>query len=271
MSRVLNNAINQITTRYNPLTHKAVDVVKYENKVADIIAHSDGVVVEVQTGKKNNLNTTGLATYGNYVKILHDNGYYTLYAHLNSVKVNKNAHVKRGDILGTMGNSGNANGTHLHFEVRDFNDKRINPTKYLEENLPNYKEKIDVYYQVYDNKKQKWLPNVINDENYAGNIGNRIGAVYMNLTTGNIRYRVHEKNNKWLPVVTNRDDYAGNIGKIIDGIQITSDDVNIAYRVHLLNTGWAPWVYKWDDTNEGYAGIIGQDIDAIQVKIMEDS
>ncbi len=270
MSRVLQNAINQITQKYNSITHRGIDVVKYENKTANVIAHSDGIVVEAQKGKINDLNSKGITTYGNYVKILHDNGYYTLYAHLNNVYVSKNDFVKRGDIIGVMGNSGNAKNTHLHFELYDKENKRINPTKYLESDLPNIHEKIDIYYQVYDNKKQKWLPNVKNDENYAGNIGNSISALYMNLTVGNIKYRVHEKNNKWLPTVTNRDDYAGNIGKIIDGVQMSSEDVNLAYRVHLLNAGWTPWVYKWDDSNEGYAGIIGQNIDAVQVKILED-
>lgn len=270
MSRVLKNATNQVIQKYNTFTHRAVDIVKYKNKVTDVIAHSDGYVVELVTGKVNDRNSKGLASYGNYVKIRHDNGMYTLYAHLKSVYVKKNARLKRGEVIGPMGKSGNATGTHLHFEVRNSLDIRINPTEYLDNDLPNLTEKINVIYQVYDGNKKRWLPNVLNNTDYAGNLGNPINAVYINLSEGNVRYRVHEKNNKWLPIVTNRDDYAGNLGKIIDGVQVDSDEVNISYRVHLLNLGWLPWINKWDDTNEGYAGIYGYEIDAIQIKVIED-
>lgn len=270
MSRVLQAATDQITQNYNSLTHKGIDLVKYKNKTANIIAHSDGVVIETKTGQKRDINTKGMATYGNYVKIRHNNGYYTFYAHLKDVKVSKNAIVKRGDVIGVMGNSGNTTNTHLHFEVRNKQDRRINPTKYLDADLPNNPDNLSVIYQVYDNKKQIWLPNVKNDTDYAGNIGNAISALYMNLTVGDIKYRVHELNKTWLPTVTNREDYAGNIGKVIDGIQISSINTKLSYRVHLLNGRWLSWVSKWDDTNDGYAGILGRSIDAVQVKILED-
>lgn len=127
--------------------------------------------------------------------------------------------------------------------------------------------KADVIYQTYDVKKKKWLPNVTNDKDYAGNIGNSVGAIFINLTKGNIKYRVHQlKDNRWLPSVTNREDYAGN-KKSIDGIQIKSDNCKISYRVHLKKGGWLSWVSKWDNTNNGYAGIYGKEIDAIQIKV----
>ncbi len=269
MSRVLLNANNQITQKYNGISHKGVDLVKEKNKVADVIAHSDGVVVAVQTGQQNNPNATGNATYGNYVKLKHSDGYYTLYAHLKSVNVKKNAQVKRGDILGPMGNTGRSTGSHLHFELRNKNDVRVNPTPYLDKDLPNMKEKVDIIYQTYDTTKKRWLPNVKNDSDYAGNLGNAVSGVYIHLTEGNVKYRVHEKNNKWLPTVNNRDDYAGNLGKTIDGLQVESDTVKILYRVHLKNGKWLSWIDKWDDTNNGYAGILGREIDAIQLKIKD--
>lgn len=270
MSRVLKNATNQIIQKYNTFTHRAVDIVKYQNKVTDVIAHSDGYVVELVTGKVYDRNSKGLASYGNYVKIKHDNGMYTLYAHLKSVYVKKNARVKRGDVIGPMGKSGNATGLHLHFEVRNSLDIRINPTEYLNNDLPDLKEKVNVIYQVYDGKKKKWLPNVLNDTDYAGNLSNPINAVYINLSDGNVRYRIHEKNNKWLPTVTNRDNYAGNIGTIIDGIHIHSDEVKLSYRVHLVDLGWLPWINEWNTTSDGYAGIYGYSIDALQIKVEED-
>lgn len=268
LSRVLKNATNQIIQKYSIVKHRAVDLVKYKNKTADVIAHSDGEIVEAVNGKKNDQTSVGIDSYGNYVKIKHDNGMYTLYAHLKSVYVKKNTRVNRGDVLGPMGKSGNATGNHLHFEVRNTYDIRVNPTEYLDNDLPNSTESVNVIYQTYDLTKEKWLPNVINEKDYAGNFDNPVSAVYINLTQGTIKYRVHEFNKKWLPVVTNRDDYAGNICRKIDGIQISSDEYSISYRVHLLNLGWLPWVNKWDETSEGYAGIYGYAIDAIQIKII---
>ncbi len=270
MSRVLKNATNQIIQKYKSLNHKGVDLVKEKNKTADVIAHSDGVVVAMSTGHGTEKGATGLASYGNYVKLKHDNGMYTLYAHLKSVYVKKNARVKRGDVLGPMGQSGNAYGSHLHFEVRNTNDIRINPTPYLDNDLPNMKEKVDVIYQTYDLVKNKWLPNVKNNEKYAGNFGNPISGIYINLTSGSVKYRVHEFNKNWLPAVVDRDDYAGNLKKAIDGIQIISEQYKIAYRVHLIDLGWLPWIEKYNNANDGYAGIFGHKIDGIQIKILNE-
>ena len=267
MSRILKNSINQITNKYNMFTHKGIDIVKYNNKSSEVIAHSDGIVVELVAGKKNDRSTKGKETYGNYVKIKHDNGMYTLYAHLKSVYVKKNSKVKRGTVLGVMGNSGNATGVHLHFELRNIDDVRINPTKYLDNDLPNMSTNVNVIYQTYDLQKNKWLPNIVDEDGYAGNLGNPISGIYINLSQDNIKYRVHEYNNKWLPNVINRNNYAGNIGKKIDGLQVSSDKHQISYRVHAIDIGWLPWVDKWDDTNDGYAGIFGYEIDAIQLKI----
>lgn len=56
--------------------------------------------------------------YGNYIVIKHNNGYYTLYAHCNSIKVKKGATVSRGQVIATIGTTGYSTGPHVHFEVR---------------------------------------------------------------------------------------------------------------------------------------------------------
>lgn len=258
MSRVLYHGENQITNPYRKGSHEALDLVKKWYQQDTIIAHSAGKVVLVQKKMKHSPGSTGTKSYGNFVKIKHKDGYYTLYAHLKDVYVNQGDYVKRGQKIGYMGDSGNAYGIHLHFELRTPQDKRINPEPYLNRDLPG--EGSQCYYQTYDNIKKYWLPNVKIDTNeYAGNYGNPIGGIYAD----KYEIRAHDlKKHMWLPWVKNRNDYAGNLGNNIDGVQIK----NATYRVHLKNGGWLPWVKKVDNTNEGYAGIYGRAIDAIQIK-----
>ena len=130
--------------------------------------------------------------------------------------------------------------------------------------------KPDVTYKVWDDVKNKWLPNVKNDSNYAGIFGHDVCALFANLSEGNITYKVHYKDGKWLPEVKNREDYAGLLNKPIDGLMMKTDtDTQIYYRVHLRRSNkWLPWVtgYSESDNNNGYAGIIGKEIDGIQIK-----
>jgi murein DD-endopeptidase MepM/ murein hydrolase activator NlpD len=60
----------------------------------------------------------GLGDYGKVVIIKHMGRYSTVYAHHDSLKVSKGQFVEKGDVIGTVGTSGNASGPHLHFEVR---------------------------------------------------------------------------------------------------------------------------------------------------------
>ncbi|BDD88823.1 M23 family metallopeptidase [Desulfofustis limnaeus] len=68
--------------------------------------------------------------YGNYVEIDHDNGYRTIYAHLQNYLVKSGEVVEQGQVIGQVGDSGRSTGAHLHYEIR-FGDKPINPTKFI--------------------------------------------------------------------------------------------------------------------------------------------
>lgn len=135
-SRVLETGTNQITSPFKAGQHTGIDIVKEKNQLDSIVAHSPGTVVMVQTGHVNNTSATGNASYGNMVKIKHPNGYYTLYAHLASVAVRVGELVKKGQVIGYMGNTGNSHGAHLHFEVRNTKDTCIDPTPYINADLP---------------------------------------------------------------------------------------------------------------------------------------
>lgn len=56
--------------------------------------------------------------YGRIIIIHHPNGYETRYAHLSAISVKQGQHVKRGEVIGKLGNSGFSTGAHLHYEVR---------------------------------------------------------------------------------------------------------------------------------------------------------
>lgn len=87
---------------------------------SNIFAANEGTVVYVFNGCPNNgsyPNKCG-GGYGNWVVIDHGNNLYTVYAHmLRDIPVTVGQFVKRGDVVGHMGNSGQSTGTHLHFGV----------------------------------------------------------------------------------------------------------------------------------------------------------
>lgn len=132
-------------------------------------------------------------------------------------------------------------------------------------------EKISVKYQVWDDVRNAWLPEVTDLTDYAGLFGHDVCAVYARLTKGNIFYKVHTKGGRWLPEVKNREDYAGLINRPIDALMMRTDTGRtIKYAVHMRRSNrWLPFVtgYNEKDLNNGFAGILGQEIDAIKIYI----
>lgn len=76
-----------------------------------IYAAAGGTVIVSRVGGWN-------GGYGNYVVIEHGNGVQTLYAHMSADNVSVGQSVSRGQAIGTVGNTGQSTGYHLHFEVR---------------------------------------------------------------------------------------------------------------------------------------------------------
>jgi murein DD-endopeptidase MepM/ murein hydrolase activator NlpD len=70
------------------------------------------------------------AGLGKVIEIDHLYGYQTVYGHLYSIKVARGQMIKRGEIIGTVGNTGYSTGPHLHYEVR-YNGKAIDPLNYI--------------------------------------------------------------------------------------------------------------------------------------------
>ena len=73
--------------------------------------------------------------YGNLVVIDHGFGLESRYGHLSGFQVKEGAHVKRGDLIGRLGSTGRATGTHLHYEVLA-NGRLLNPLRLLTQQKP---------------------------------------------------------------------------------------------------------------------------------------
>ncbi|HUW07581.1 MAG TPA: M23 family metallopeptidase [Williamwhitmania sp.] len=86
----------------------------------DVFATGDGTVTRVEQSQRG---------FGNVVEIDHGFGYKTLYAHLSAFNVRQGQHVKRGDVIGKVGNSGMSMAPHLHYEVWK-NNSPINPINF---------------------------------------------------------------------------------------------------------------------------------------------
>ncbi|MBA7562184.1 LysM peptidoglycan-binding domain-containing protein [Candidatus Atribacteria bacterium 1244-E10-H5-B2] len=68
--------------------------------------------------------------FGNVIILSHDGGHSTVYGHNSVNLVKKGQYVNRGSVIAKIGRTGNATGSHLHFEIR-LNGKPVNPLSYL--------------------------------------------------------------------------------------------------------------------------------------------
>lgn len=129
----LNNP--RITSRFgyrkDPFTgrikpHKGLDF--GARRGTSVTATADGVVVDAKR----------IPNFGKTIVIDHGFGYETVYGHLQTFKVRPGSKVKRGQIIGTVGNTGRSTAPHLHYEVR-VNKEQVDPLDYMfEESLAKY-------------------------------------------------------------------------------------------------------------------------------------
>jgi murein DD-endopeptidase MepM/ murein hydrolase activator NlpD len=98
--------------------HTALDIATKLG--APILAPADGIVANIE--KRPDM--------GLMIQVEHGRGIQTLYAHLFRAAVSKGQVVKRGDVIGYVGNSGRSTGAHLHYAV-SLNGVYVNPRKYL--------------------------------------------------------------------------------------------------------------------------------------------
>jgi len=88
---------------------------------SEIYASGDGTIESVLSSKRG---------MGNYIIISHGFGYSSVYAHLESFNVKSGQKVRRGDIIGFVGNTGMSVAPHLHYEIK-LNGKNVDPVNYF--------------------------------------------------------------------------------------------------------------------------------------------
>ena len=98
--------------------HKGLDISTRFGK--EVVAPADGLVIVSAYYQQD----------GNFVKIDHGRGLATGFAHLSRMAVKQGMRVKRGDIIGYVGDTGRSTGSHLHYAVF-VNNVPVNPRKYL--------------------------------------------------------------------------------------------------------------------------------------------
>lgn len=123
------NELSRISSLFGYRPHPILGIIQFHKGIdfiaptgTPIYASGDGVVVSLE---KSN---TG---YGNNIIIDHGvNSLSSRYAHLESIEVIKGQNVKRGERIGTLGNSGLSTAPHLHYEIM-INKEAVNPLRYM--------------------------------------------------------------------------------------------------------------------------------------------
>ena len=102
--------------------HQGVDIAAYTG--TEIYASDGGTVIFSGT----------YGGYGNMIKIEHDNGDITYYAHCSKLLKKSGETVKQGELIAYMGNTGVSTGSHLHFEIRIGGEQSVDPLEYFIDN-----------------------------------------------------------------------------------------------------------------------------------------
>ena len=128
------DAENKIDVLY-PYTNEIIGTVpagtaEHAKQALDIAAKFNSNVYSAQRGLI--IFADKLDELGSTIIIAHPNNYYSLYSHLNKIFVSKRDYVKGNQAIGTIGESGNSDGPHLHFEIWE-NSNIIDPREIIKE------------------------------------------------------------------------------------------------------------------------------------------
>ena len=136
---VLKSGLCEITQGFGGSNnHRGLDLVGANYTLDDIVSYANGTVNMATNGYGNGAGEGVNWAYGNFVKIINDDGTVCLYAHMEYTSVKAGQRVSKGQVIGRMGNSGNSFGAHLHWEYWSRNDyySNIDPSPYLQPKEP---------------------------------------------------------------------------------------------------------------------------------------
>ncbi len=128
-----NRQLDQLHLTYGLRMHPIFKTLK-DHKGLDFTASRGTPVYATGDGKIEAAHFSG--SYGNVIYVNHGHGFETRYAHLSKMTVKKGEFVKRGQIIGKVGNTGNSVSAHLHYEVL-VNGKNVNPINFFQRDLSN--------------------------------------------------------------------------------------------------------------------------------------
>jgi len=128
-----NKQLDRLHLTYGSRLHPLFHVVR-EHKGLDFAAQKGTPVYATGDGK------IAMAyfsdSYGNVVYVNHGHDYETRYAHLSGFAVKAGEQIKRGQVIGYVGNTGNSKAAHLHYEVL-FKGNHVNPINFFQRDLSN--------------------------------------------------------------------------------------------------------------------------------------
>jgi len=102
-----------------PRPHLGLDLAS--KKGTPVLSASDGYVIYAGSGFRG---------FGRFIIIEHEGDWASFYGHLDKILIKQGEYIKKGDLIGKMGRTGRATGTHLHFELRH-ERKAIDPIAFL--------------------------------------------------------------------------------------------------------------------------------------------
>ncbi|OFY61223.1 MAG: peptidase M23 [Bacteroidetes bacterium GWF2_41_9] len=140
---ISNDDLTRTASGYGLRIHPIYKITKFHSGMdftapadTEVYATGDGVISAVQSSQR------GL---GKNIIIDHGFGYSSIYAHLSNFNVRKGQKVKRGDVIGYVGNTGTSVANHLHYEIK-LNGRNVDPVNYYFEDLTpaEYERMIEI-------------------------------------------------------------------------------------------------------------------------------
>ncbi|WP_245907005.1 peptidoglycan DD-metalloendopeptidase family protein [Reichenbachiella versicolor] len=136
ISPIKDEDLTRLSSGYGYRIHPIFKVRKFHSGVdfaapkgTNIYATADGIIVLLKSD---------FDKFGKHMQINHGNGVSTFYAHMDGFEVQAGQKVKKGDIIGFVGNTGKSTAPHLHYEVI-VNGEKVNPVKYMKPKRDNSK------------------------------------------------------------------------------------------------------------------------------------